>query len=222
MCHNRPNSSSRGGLRKTLRNCTSLLPIRRAEEKERREIKEADEHCEPNPWLHRVGWAAHLAGIDRGEIREWVEMPDKDEPELETAVLFEVLRKEVTEEARMPFDSQMEIATVRSNTQICRQLLCYVFRVEEEKPEDRPAYKLTEGQKISMRGLQAIIQEFQGWKNEQPSVVSGEEGEGAVMDQGEEGELAKGNGIMKRSSVEGERAVTDQGEEGSLRRKLHL
>jgi hypothetical protein len=50
--------------------------FRRAEEKERQEIKEADEHREPNPWLRRVGWAAHLAGLDRGEIREWVEMPN--------------------------------------------------------------------------------------------------------------------------------------------------
>ncbi|KFZ18145.1 hypothetical protein V501_01347, partial [Pseudogymnoascus sp. VKM F-4519 (FW-2642)] len=128
-----------------------------AEEKERREIKEADEHREPNPWLRRVGWAAHLAGLDRGEIREWVEMPDDDEPELQTAALFEVHRKEVTEEARMPFDSWMDITTVRSYTQIWRQLLCYVFRAEGEKPEDRPAYKLTERQKISMRGLQAVV-----------------------------------------------------------------
>ena len=27
-------------------------------------------------------------------------------------------------------------------------------------PEDRPAYKLTEPQNISMRGLQAVVQEF--------------------------------------------------------------
>ena len=73
------------------------------------------------------------------------------------AALFEVHWKEVTEEARMPFDSWMDITTVRSYTQIWRQLLCYVFRAEGEKPEDRPAYKLTERQKISMRGLQAIV-----------------------------------------------------------------
>ena len=82
----------------------------------------------------------------------------------------------------MPFDSWMDITTVRSYTQIWRQLLCYVFRAEGEKPEDRPAYKLTERQKISMRGLQAVVQEFQGWKNEQSSVVLGVEGEGAVTD----------------------------------------
>ena len=202
--------------------------FRRAEEKERREIKEADEHREPNPWLRRVGWAAHLA---------WVEMPDEDEPELQTvckafdwmireaqyitvqevvgqAALFEVHRKEVMEEARMPFDSWMDITTVRSYTQIWRQLLCYVFRAEGEKPEDRPAYKLTERQKISVRGLQAIVQEFQGWKNEQSSVVSGVEGEGAVTDQGEEGESDEEIGFTRRSVVEGGGAVTDQGEEG--------
>ncbi|KFZ18853.1 hypothetical protein V501_00981 [Pseudogymnoascus sp. VKM F-4519 (FW-2642)] len=92
--------------------------FRQAEEKERREIKEANEHREPNPWLRRVGWAAHLAGLDRGEIREWVEMPDDDEPELQTVVgqaaLFEVHRKEVTEEARMPFDSWMDITTLNA------------------------------------------------------------------------------------------------------------
>ncbi|OBT40738.1 hypothetical protein VE00_09793 [Pseudogymnoascus sp. WSF 3629] len=150
--------------------------FRRAEEKERQEIKEADEHREPNPWLRR--------------------MPDEDEPELQTvckafdwmireaqyitvqevvgqAALFEVHRKEVTQEARMPFDSWMDITTVRSYTQIWRQLLCYVFRAEGEEPEDQLAYQLTERQKISMRGLQAVVQEFQSWKNEQSLVVSG-------------------------------------------------
>ncbi|KFY68109.1 hypothetical protein V496_01286 [Pseudogymnoascus sp. VKM F-4515 (FW-2607)] len=170
--------------------------FRWAEEKERREIKEADEHREPNPWLRRVGWAAHLAGLDRGEIRGWVEMPDDDEPELQTvckafdwmireaqyitvqevvgqAALFEVHWKEVTQEARMPFDSWMDITTVRSYTQIWRQLLCYVFRAEGEKPEDRLAYKLTERQKINneyksviISGLAVLgIRNNDGWLN---------------------------------------------------------
>jgi hypothetical protein len=37
--------------------------LRKAEEEERRVIKEAHEAREPNPWLRRVGWAAHLAGL---------------------------------------------------------------------------------------------------------------------------------------------------------------
>ncbi|KFY90055.1 hypothetical protein V500_05319, partial [Pseudogymnoascus sp. VKM F-4518 (FW-2643)] len=176
----------------------------------RREIKEADEHREPNPWLGRVGWAAHLAGLDRAEIRGWVEMPDDDEPGLQTvckafdwmireaqyitvqevvgqAALFEVHRKEVTEEAQCHLT-----------------LLCYVFRAEREKPEDRPAYRLTERQNISMHGLQAIVQEFQVWKNEQSSdvssvsSVSGVESEAAVTDEGEEGESDEEIAFMKR------------------------
>jgi hypothetical protein len=58
------------------------VALRKAEDKERRCIKEADESREPNPWLWQVGWAAHLAGLDRLEIRTWVEMPDDEELEL--------------------------------------------------------------------------------------------------------------------------------------------
>ena len=57
--------------------------LRKAEAEERRVIKEAEEAREPNPWLRRVGWAAHLAGLDRTELREWIEMPDEEEPSLE-------------------------------------------------------------------------------------------------------------------------------------------
>ncbi|KFZ17490.1 hypothetical protein V501_01694, partial [Pseudogymnoascus sp. VKM F-4519 (FW-2642)] len=63
------------------------------------------------------------------------------------------------------------------------------------------------------RGLQAVVQEFQGWKNEQSLVVSGVEGEGAVTDQGEEGELGEETST-RRSGGNSEGAVTDQGEEG--------
>ena len=56
--------------------------MRAAEEEERRKIEEFEESREPNPWLRHVGWAAHLAGLDRNVVREWVE-PIDDEPELE-------------------------------------------------------------------------------------------------------------------------------------------
>jgi hypothetical protein len=57
--------------------------LHRAGVEERRVIKEAEEAREPNPWLRRVGWAAHLAGLDRTELQEWIEMPDEEEPDLE-------------------------------------------------------------------------------------------------------------------------------------------
>ena len=59
------------------------VALRKAEEKERRYIKEVEESREPNPWLRRVGWVAHLAGLDREEIRTWIEMPDNEEPDLQ-------------------------------------------------------------------------------------------------------------------------------------------
>ncbi|KFY83402.1 hypothetical protein V500_10071, partial [Pseudogymnoascus sp. VKM F-4518 (FW-2643)] len=101
--------------------------FRAAEDRERREIKEFEESREPNPWLRRVGWAAHLAGLDRDDIREMVEPADDEEPELQIlckafdwmiqnaqhttvqevvgqAALFEVNKKEADKETQMPFD----------------------------------------------------------------------------------------------------------------------
>ena len=133
------------------------VAFRVAEEKERREIKEFEESREPNPWLRRVGWAAHLAGLDRDSIRELVEPPDDEEPELQIlckafdwmiqnaqyttvqevvgqAALFEVNKKEADKEPQMPFDSWMDITTVRSYTRVWRQVLCYIVRAEDEGP----------------------------------------------------------------------------------------
>jgi hypothetical protein len=56
--------------------------LRKAEEKERQYIEEMEESREPNPWLRQVGWAAHLAGLDREEVRKWVDIPN-EEPKLE-------------------------------------------------------------------------------------------------------------------------------------------
>jgi hypothetical protein len=114
--------------------------MRAAEEEERQKIKEFEESREPNPWLRRVGWAVHLAGLDRDVVREWVE-PIDDEPELEVlckafdwmiqdaqyttvqevvgqAALFEVNKKEADKETQMLYDSWMDITTVRSYTQV--------------------------------------------------------------------------------------------------------
>ena len=46
--------------------------LEKADEEERRQITEPEESREPNPWLRRVGWASHLAGLDRKEMRELV------------------------------------------------------------------------------------------------------------------------------------------------------
>ncbi|KAG9241063.1 hypothetical protein BJ878DRAFT_558988, partial [Calycina marina] len=143
--------------------------FRAAERKEREQIKELDEAREPNPWLRRVKWVAHLAPINREILESYVEPVGNDEPELQvlckvfdwmiqdsqyTAVqevvgqeaLFEVNKKEVDKETSMPFDSWMDITTIRSYTWTMRQILCYIFRAEDEEAENRPAYTLTDSQ----------------------------------------------------------------------------
>jgi hypothetical protein len=113
--------------------------LREAEAEKRRVIKEAEEAWEPNPWLCRVGWTAHLAGLDRTELWEWIEMPDKEEPDLEIlckafdwmiqdtqyttvqevvsqAALFKANHKETSIEPQKPFDSWMDITTIQSYT----------------------------------------------------------------------------------------------------------
>jgi superfamily II DNA helicase RecQ len=166
--------------------------FRAAEEKERQEIKEFEETREPNPWLRRVGWAAHLAGLDRDSMRELVEEPDSEEPELQIlckafdwmiqnaqyttvqevvgqSALFEVNKKEADKETQMPYDSWMDITTVRSYTRVWRQILCYIIRAEDTDPTERPIYQLTAWQENSIRVLRETIREFQVWKDSQAS-----------------------------------------------------
>jgi hypothetical protein len=54
--------------------------LKQAEEEERRQITEPEESKEPNVWLRRLGWAAHLGELDRKELRELVAPVDEDEP----------------------------------------------------------------------------------------------------------------------------------------------
>jgi RecQ family ATP-dependent DNA helicase len=163
--------------------------FRAVEAKERREIKEFDEARESNPWLRRVKWQAHTAGLDAEKLRELVSPVGDDEPELQVlykafdwmiqgaqyttvqevvgqAALFEVNKKEIKQETQMPFDSWMDITTVRSYTQVWRQILGYIFRAEDTEPEDRPAYQLTSSQAINIQGVRGEIRKFREWKDE--------------------------------------------------------
>jgi hypothetical protein len=63
----------------------------------------------------------------------------------------------------------MDITTIQRYTQVWKQVLCYVFRAEDEDVEKQPAYKLQGRQQIAIQQVQAIIQEFQEWKQDQPN-----------------------------------------------------
>ncbi|KAL8912988.1 MAG: hypothetical protein Q9171_002119 [Xanthocarpia ochracea] len=100
--------------------------LKKAEEEGRRKVAECEESRVPDPWLRRVGWAAHVGALDKTELRELVEPVGDDGPELETlckafewmiqdaqyhavrevvgqAALFEAHKKEVDKQPNMPF-----------------------------------------------------------------------------------------------------------------------
>ncbi len=175
--------------------------MQQAEEEARRQITEPDEAREPNPWLRRVGWVEHLGAFDRKELRALVAPVKGDEPELDVLckafdwlihdaqdhcirpvvgleALFEANRKEVDKDVRMPFDSWMDITTVKAYTEVYKQLLRYIFRSKDIEPEKRPGFELTERQKMAIDDVWTNIEEFVWWKEEQGGSGSGVEEEG--------------------------------------------
>jgi hypothetical protein len=135
------------------------VALKRADKEEHCQIKEPKESCEPNPWLRQVGWASHLAGLDRKEMQELVEDITEDKPELAVLckafdwmiqgtqfnavkevvrlhALFEANKKEVDKKPSMPFESWMDITTVKKYTKVWKTLLCYVFWAEDNKPDN--------------------------------------------------------------------------------------
>ena len=66
------------------------------------------------------------------------------------AALFEVNRKEANNKLQKLFDSWMSVNTVRDYTWVWKQLLCYIFRAEDEESRKRLAYKLNGKQQIAI------------------------------------------------------------------------
>ena len=157
---------------------------------EDRQITEPEESKEPNAWLRRVGCAAHLEESDRKDVRGWVAPVDGDEPHLQVLckafdwmiqaaqyhavrevvgleALFEANKKEVDRETQMPFSGWMETNTVKRYTEVCKQVLCYIFRAEEDEPDKRPPYELTERQQSSIDVIRDAIRGLLQWKADQ-------------------------------------------------------
>jgi hypothetical protein len=59
----------------------------------------------------------------------------------------------VDKDVQMPFDSWMDITTVMRYTEVCKQLLRYIFRSKDIEPEKRPAYELTERQQMCIEDV---------------------------------------------------------------------
>ncbi|KAJ0299009.1 hypothetical protein KNSL1_013682 [Colletotrichum chrysophilum] len=129
-------------------------------------IRVTSEKLEPNPWLHRVGWAEHLRGLDANTLFKTTEAIREEETTLQRmwetvstvldqsraasgpntvghAVLFEAQRSEAHVKPRRPFDNRMEEDTWTRYKDVWRVLLCIWFRTQEMTDEERPPYKLT-------------------------------------------------------------------------------
>jgi len=139
-----------------------------------------------------------LGALDPKELRALVAPVKDDEPELDVLcrafdwliqdaqyhcirpvvgleALFEANRKEVDKDVRMPFDSWMDITTVKAYTEVYKQLLRYIFRSKGVEPEKRPGYELTERQQMCIEDVWTNVEEFVWWKEEQGDLGSGEE-----------------------------------------------
>jgi hypothetical protein len=97
--------------------------------------------------------------------------------------LFEANRKEIDKEIQMPFDSWMDITTIMRYTEVCRQLMCYIFRSKSIEPEKRPGFALTERQQIAINNVWTNVEEFVWWKEEQGDLRSREEEEDGESDE---------------------------------------
>lgn len=132
--------------------------------------------------LRRMGCAGHSEEFDRKALRALVALAGEDELELQILckafdwliqdaqyhvvrevvgleALFEVNKKEVDKRTQMPFDSWMDIPTVKSYTDVCKQLLLFIFRFRDGEPNKRPAYELTERQRMCIEDVWTSIEE---------------------------------------------------------------
>jgi hypothetical protein len=78
--------------------------------------------------------------------------------------LFEANKKEVNTATQMPFDSWMDITTIERYTEVCRAILCIIFRAEEGLSEKRPPYQLTETQQMNIQHVRISIMKLLEWK----------------------------------------------------------
>ena len=156
------------------------------EKKAKEKVEEANENAEPNPWLKRVGWARHLKEKNPDRLRAAIEPPDpSEEPELQDIIesfgrivsiaqsiavpevvrinaLFEVNRKIATQKPAMPFSSYMGEDTLKKYRGFWEQLLCYLYRMQEDKQfqDNKPGYQLTRAQQDAFNALVEAVDEM--------------------------------------------------------------
>ncbi|KAK4074637.1 hypothetical protein Purlil1_12914 [Purpureocillium lilacinum] len=155
------------------------IQVDRFERRAGYEVRDASNSTQGSDWVRHVGWAQHLAGLDRARLRATRDPVRGNEPTLQvmcasldrvleqaraTAMsrqvgshaLYEVARKDVYVTPRRPFDNRVEPSTWTRYKEVWRQLLCILHRTQEGDPADRPPYQLTERQDASYREFVAV------------------------------------------------------------------
>jgi hypothetical protein len=100
--------------------------------------------------------------------------------------LFEANKKQFNQETQVPFDNWMDITTIQRYTEVCKQVLCFIFRAEQQEPKQRPPYELTEKQQMAVEYTQNSIEELLQWKEAQEP--SSDEDENGIQDHDNEDE----------------------------------
>lgn len=145
-------------------------------------IQEGDNKWEFNRWLHRTGWARHLDGLDRDQLRATRVPIGEDEAVLAKmhSVLMAVMDKAYTAVARVdpgsdelfemerveaegpapkkPFISTMEPDSWAHYKEQWGTLLCIWQRIELWEEEARPPYRMTTKQQASWAAFSKAVE----------------------------------------------------------------
>lgn len=159
-------------------------------EAERRKIAAIDESMEPSPWLRFTGWPDNLGTFDPVKLQAFVRPVQKEE-ETELHIIHEAFmsmiqeaqsvdvkkvvgkpalmeanRKERGKKSKKPFNSKMSRNTFRKYTTCWKQLLSYIVRCEDLEEDDRPTFKFTSRQRVSLDGLMEATDQLSDYQEE--------------------------------------------------------
>ncbi|PNP44426.1 hypothetical protein TGAMA5MH_03816 [Trichoderma gamsii] len=180
-----------------------------------RRVEELDPKNEANSWLQRVGWTRHLEGLEVEELKELVKDPAEDERLLQCMseqchnlleeayktcrsyrirlpAMFEINRREVSVQAKRPFEPRMEADSwARYKGVMCR-IICIIYRTKQRPQEERPPYAMTSAQKRYWKGFAKACDRYQAIQEYQAMILASKEsrekqGESSGSDSGSDG-----------------------------------
>ncbi|KAL7903777.1 hypothetical protein GGI35DRAFT_291841 [Trichoderma velutinum] len=144
---------------------------------------------EPNPWLERTGWVAHLQGLDHQKLQSAISLEPGDgwyradhrtmlqevwasldriiraahrtaTPEVAgISTLFELRRRDHVRKARVPFSGRLEPHTKARYLNVWKRVVGYLFRTQTWYEDDCGAYELSPPQEEAYNDLEEFLEE---------------------------------------------------------------